>query len=221
MKIILNEVEFGVCKRNTNEINYLEYWKNIFSVAFRATNVIIRIGETTSAGTKFDRMLNEVKFEETSSYVSGRKIDMIFETETVNVKNVPTTVEPSNAEFKKMDVEDDFITIQRYKNIRTSKSILSNVFSLETHSAVIGMGFVGLSGYFYSATFIDGVVFINKVADVYLPGSDVDLLEFMLVDYETIFGVILAYKKYVVNQANETNRKYQNLRRKRLVTKSA
>lgn len=54
------------------------------------------------------------------------------------------------------------------------------------------MDFVGLSGYFYSATFIDGVVFINKIADVYIPGSDTDLMEFMLDDYETIFSIIFA-----------------------------
>ncbi|KAI7904579.1 uncharacterized protein BX663DRAFT_586171 [Cokeromyces recurvatus] len=216
MEIILNEVEFGVCKSNTNEINYLVYWKSIFSVAFRGANVILRIGETNSTGTKFDRMLNEMEFGETSAYVSGRKVDMIVETKTVNIKNVTITVELSNAEFKKMDVEDDFITIQQNKNIRTSKSILSNIFPLEGHNTVIGMNFVGLSGYFFNANFIDAAVFVNKVADVYLPGNDVDLMDFMD-DCETILSIIFAYKKYMVNQAEEVNRKYQALRRRRLV----
>ncbi|KAI7851538.1 hypothetical protein BDC45DRAFT_538292 [Circinella umbellata] len=51
MIIIFNEVY-------TSELDYLEYWKSIFfSVTFRGTNVMIRIGKTTSAGTKFDRIL--------------------------------------------------------------------------------------------------------------------------------------------------------------------
>lgn len=108
------------------------------SVAFRGTEIKLRIGESTSSSTKFDRIINEVEFGETSSYISGRKVDLIVETTSVNTKNMPITIELSNAEFKKMDVDDDCVTIQRNKNIRTSKSILSSIFALNSDEAVIG-----------------------------------------------------------------------------------
>lgn len=215
-EIMLNEVAFGDCKNNTTEINYLNYWKNVLAVAFRGTEIKLRIGESTSSSTKFDRIINEVEFGETSSYISGRKIDLIVETNSVNTKNMPITIELSNAEFKKMDVDDDCVTIQRNKNIRTSKSILSSIFALNSDEAVIGLDFVGLSGYLYSAQYLAGAVFIIREADVYLPGDAVDFDEFMN-ECEEVFEIIFKYKNYIVKQARGIDQKCRALRRKRLV----
>ncbi|KAI7900862.1 uncharacterized protein BX663DRAFT_553837 [Cokeromyces recurvatus] len=215
-EIMLNEVAFGDCKNNTTEINYLNYWKNVLAVTFRGKGIKLRIGESTSASTKFDRMINEVEFGETSTYISGRKIDLIVETKSVNTKNMPITIELSNAEFKKMDVDDDFITIQQNKNIRTSKSILSSIFSLNSGEPVIGLDFVGLSGYLFSAQYLESAVFITREADVYLPGDTVDFDEFMD-NCEEVLALIFAYKNYIVKQAGAIDQKCRLLRRRRLV----
>ncbi|KAG1039172.1 hypothetical protein G6F43_012566 [Rhizopus delemar] len=215
-EIMLNEVAFGDCKNNTTEINYLNYWKNVLAVAFRGTEIKFRIGESTSASTKFDRMMNEIEFGETSTYISGRKIDLIVETKSVNTKNMPITIELSNAEFKKMDVDDDFVTIQQNKNIRTSKSILSSIFTLNSGEPVIGLDFVGLSGYLFSAQYLESAVFITREADVYLPGDTIDFDEFMN-ECEEVLAQIFGYKNYIVRQAGAIDQKCRALRRRRLV----
>lgn len=132
---------------------------------------------------------------------------------------MPTTIELSNAEFKKMDVDDDCVTIQRNKNIRTSKSILSSIFALNSDEAVIGLDFVGLSGYLYSAQYLAGAVFIIREADVYLPGDAVDFDEFMN-ECKEVFEIILKYKNYIVKQARGIDQKCRALRKKRLVGSS-
>lgn len=120
-----------------------------------------------------------MEFGETSTYISGRKIGLIVETRSVNTKNLPITIELSNAEFKKMDVDNDYITIQQNKNVYTSKSILSSIFTLDSGAPVIGLDFVGLSGYLFSAKYLEGAVFITREADIYLPGDTLDLEDFM------------------------------------------
>ncbi|KAI8065981.1 hypothetical protein BDF21DRAFT_402092 [Thamnidium elegans] len=215
-EIILNEVAFGDCKNNTTEINYLNYWKNILAVAFRGTEIKLKIGESTSASTKFDRMINEIEFGETSTYISGRKIDLIVETKSVNMKNMSITIELSNAEFKKIDTDDDFITTQQNKNIRTSKSILSSIFTLNPNEQVIGLDFVGLSGYLFSAQYLESAVFITREADIYLPGDIVDFNLFMD-ECDEVLTLIFGYKNYIVKQANAIDQKHRVLRRKRLV----
>ncbi|KAG1455204.1 hypothetical protein G6F56_007121 [Rhizopus delemar] len=205
-EIMLNEVAFGDCKNNTTEINYLNYWKNVLAVAFRGTEIKFRIEESTSASTKSDRMINEIEFGKASIYISGRKIDLIVETKSVNTKNMPITIELSNAEFKKMDADDDFITIQQNKNIRTSKSILSSIFTLNSGEPVIGLDFVGLSGYLFSAQYLESAVFITREADVYLPGDTVDFDEFMD-ECEEVLALIFGYKNYIVKQAGAIDQK--------------
>lgn len=54
-EIMLNEVALGDCKNNATEINYLNYWKNVLAVTFRGTEIKFRIGESTSASTKFTK----------------------------------------------------------------------------------------------------------------------------------------------------------------------
>ncbi|KAI8984307.1 hypothetical protein BDF20DRAFT_911423 [Mycotypha africana] len=139
-----------------------------------------------------------------------------FETKSVKTKNMPITIEISNAEFKKMDADDDFITIQQNKNIRTSKSILSSIFTLNSGKPVIGLDFVGLSGYLFSAQYLESAVFITREADVYLPGDTVDLDEFMD-ECEEVLALIFAYKNYIVKQARDIDQKCRALRRRRLV----
>lgn len=198
-EIMFSEVAFGDCKNNTTEINYLNYWKTVLAVAFRGTEIKLRIGKSTSASVKFDRMINEIEYGETSTYISGRKIDMIVEIKSINTKNMPITIELSNAEFKKMDVDDDSIIIQQNKNIRTSKSILSSIFTLNSGEPVIGLDFVGLSGYLFSAQYLESAVFIIREADVYLPGDTIDFNEF-IDESEDVLALIFGYGNYIIKQ---------------------
>lgn len=198
-EIMLNKVAFGDCKNKTTEVNYLNYWKTVLAAAFRGTEIKLRIGKSTSASTKFGRMINEIEYGETSTYISGRKIDMIVEIKSINTKNMPITIELSNAEFKKMDVDDDSIIIQQNKNIRTSKSILSSVFTLNSGEPVIGLDFVGLSGYLFSAQYLESAVFIIREAGVYLPGGTIGFNEF-IDESEDVLALIFEYGNYIAKQ---------------------
>lgn len=109
---------------------------------------------------------------------------------------MPITIELSNAEFKKIDVDYDFITIQQNKNIRTNKSILSTIFTLNSGEPVIGLDFVGFSGYLFRAQYLESAVFITREVDVYLPGDTVDLDEFMN-NCEEVLASIFEYKNYM------------------------
>ncbi|CAO3698861.1 unnamed protein product [Rhizopus stolonifer] len=130
---------------------------------------------------------------------------------------MPITIELSNAEFKKMDVDNDFITIQQNKNVRTSKSILSSIFTLNPGEPVIGLDFVGLSGYLFCAQYLENAIFITREADIYLPGDTVDFDEFM-VGCEEVLALIFGYKNYIVKQARAIDQKCRLLRRRRLTT---
>ncbi|CAO3614838.1 unnamed protein product [Mucor hiemalis] len=99
-----------------------------------------------------------------------------------------------------MDVDNDFITVQQNKNIRT----------------MIGLDFVGLSGYIFSAQYLESAVFITREADVYLPGDAFDFNEFMD-ECEEVLALIFGYRNYIVKQAQGIDQKCRALRRKRLV----
>lgn len=112
-----------------------------------------------------------------------------------------------------MDADSVFITIQQNKNIRTSKSILLIISTLNSGQSVIGLDFVGLSGYLFSAQYVKNAVFITKEADVYLPGNTVDFGTFMD-ECEEVLALIFGYKNYIVKQAGSIDQKGRALRRR-------
>lgn len=112
-----------------------------------------------------------------------------------------------------MDADNVFITIQQNKNICTSKSILSSISTLNSGESVIGLDFVGLSDYLFSAQYLKSTVFITKEADVYLPGDTVDFGTFMA-ECEEVLALIFGYKNYIVKQARPIDQKCRVLRRR-------
>ena len=101
-------------------------------------------GELGSDATKFDRTVNEAEFGDTSKYVSGRKIDLIISVPTVDRRNNEKVVELSSLELKRAGVEDEYITTQQNKNVRTLKSVLANLISITNNVDIVtGMDIVG------------------------------------------------------------------------------
>ena len=98
----------------------------------------------TSTATKFERIINEYEFGETNKNVSGRKIDLLFQTITVNVQNKPKIFDLSSVEFKKMGSDDNYLSLQQNKNIRTMKSVLGSLLAtVNQMDVVLGIDITG------------------------------------------------------------------------------
>lgn len=181
---------------------------------FSRWKISLKIGERTSGAAKYNRMLNEIESGETFKYVSGPKIDLIVETTSVHPKNLPITIELSSTEFK-MKTTISLYVMQQNKNIRTSKSILASIFTLNYVQPVISLKFVGLSGCQFSVKYSNGAVFNTREAGIYLHGDTVDLDEFTG-RCEEVSPIIFAYRNYIVKQAEAIDKKRRELQRQRL-----
>ena len=99
----------------------------------------------TSTATKFDRIINEYEFGETNKNVSGRKIDLLLQTTSVNIQHKLKVFDLSLVEFKKMGSDHVYVTSQQNKNIRTTKSVLASLLAATNHiDVVLGMDLTGM-----------------------------------------------------------------------------
>ncbi|CAO3588144.1 unnamed protein product [Absidia cylindrospora] len=137
---ISNMVEYSSWD-NESEAGYIDYWKPLFRILFRNTNISIRSGETACVATRYDRQLNELEHGGTSKHVTGRKIDLL-----ISCKVDGDVYELSSLEFKPEGVTDLAEIIQQNKNIRINKSILTNLARRTgdvENTFVIGMDVTG------------------------------------------------------------------------------
>ncbi|KAG1052045.1 hypothetical protein G6F43_005795 [Rhizopus delemar] len=97
------------------------YWKSVFDIMFRGSNISLIRGEACCLATKYERQINEYKYGDVFTSIYGRKIDLIFKGPIVNGKDVKKTVELSSVEIKPASVAEDAEAIQLNKNIRINK----------------------------------------------------------------------------------------------------
>ncbi|KAI9260591.1 hypothetical protein BDA99DRAFT_86111 [Phascolomyces articulosus] len=183
MEVIINELEYGNwCTSSKSETDCLFYWKNILHI-ISERRMIHKKGELTSTATKFERVINEYEFGETNKNVSGRKIDLLIQTTSVNIQNKPEVFDLSSMEFKKSGSDDIYLISQQNKNIRTMKSVLASLLATTNHiDVVLGMDIVGVSGYMFAVLPYEGVTFATNVTDdkiVFLPVNKYDLDDFL------------------------------------------
>ncbi|KAI7855312.1 hypothetical protein BDC45DRAFT_505925 [Circinella umbellata] len=209
MEVIINELEYGNWSTSSkSETDCLFYWKKVFDIIFRTSNdsqqVHLSVGELTSTATKFERIINEYEFGETNKNVSGRKIDLLFQTITVNVQNKPKIFDLSSVEFKKMGSDDNYLSLQQNKNIRTMKSVLGSLLAtVNQMDVVLGIDITGVSGYMFAVLPYEGVTFatnVTKNETVFLPVNKYDLNDFFD-KKKYVLPLLFTYKDIIMKQA--------------------
>lgn len=103
----------------------------------------LKIGEPSSAATKVDRQINESDHRDEEKNIMGRKIDILFVGDLKDVGKL----ELASVETKPANATKDVQRIDLNKNIKTTKSIYSNLQLLVNGSddiaGNIGMMIVG------------------------------------------------------------------------------
>lgn len=103
----------------------------------------MKIGEPSSAATKVDRQINESDHRDEEKNIMGRKIDILFVGDLKDVGEL----ELAFVEIKPANATKDVQRIDLNKNIKTTKSIYSNLQLLVNGSGDIagniGMMIVG------------------------------------------------------------------------------
>ncbi|CAO3653681.1 unnamed protein product [Cunninghamella echinulata] len=138
---IINMVKYSTWM-DESEAGYLEYWKPLFKILFRDNDIYIKSGELSCEASKIDRKINEYEYGISSKNIMGRKIDLIF---YINIDNAKYELLP--IEFKPMNITSEICKIQRNKNLRLNKSIMSKLIHVtgKENTNIIGMDVVGKS----------------------------------------------------------------------------
>lgn len=76
---------------------------------------------------KYERQINEYEYEDVSTSIYGRKVDLILEGSILDDKNVKQSIELCSVKIKPAGVSKDVEAIQLNKNIGVNKSILRNI----------------------------------------------------------------------------------------------
>ncbi|KAI7897397.1 uncharacterized protein EV154DRAFT_557700 [Mucor mucedo] len=180
--LILNNVTFkDWYEEHLHEEDFGCYWKSVFDIIFRGTNVSLIRGEACCLATKYDRQLNEYEYGDVSTGVYGRKIDLIFKGSILDDKRIKKNIELSSVEIKPASVSEDVEAIQLNKNIRVNKSILHNIAAhmgeLSDDCYVLGIDIIGLSAFVYSVYQYEDIIAAVKVEEdnLFLPGDFDDL----------------------------------------------
>ncbi|KAG1452966.1 hypothetical protein G6F46_009415 [Rhizopus delemar] len=182
--LMLNMVTFKDWnEEHLHEEDFGCYWKSVFDIMFRESNISLIRGEACCLATKYERQINEYKYGDVFTSIYGRKIDLIFKGPIVNDKDVKKTVELSSVETKPASVAEDAEAIQLNKNIRINKSILHNIVTqigeYDDNCYVLGIDIIeDLSAFIYSVYQYEDVVVAVKAEEdnMFLP-SDIDDLE--------------------------------------------
>ncbi|CAO3614907.1 unnamed protein product [Cunninghamella blakesleeana] len=176
---ILNMIQYSNWNEKQSEAYFLEWWCPVFRFLFRNNKHInLKTGETASIATKYDRQVNETMHACTSKNIGGKKIDLLL---CCNDTNPP--YEPSSIEIKTSNVSETTDIIQRNKNIRINKSILSRIINCtnDDETSVLEMDIIGFSCCIYSIKKYDDIVAAVKITkdDLYLPTDELELKDFL------------------------------------------